>query len=141
MFSTHAKAVHDLRNNYPEIASIIKNRNNVIITNNGKSEAVLIPYKEFINIELNVQHIKTNENTPLKMHNAKIMGCCFIPSLYHIHHIFPRRSIKLRFLCFISRAAKHGICRIFTFFNSGLVKCINIQKLTCIGGCNFKEIQ
>jgi len=60
MFSTHVKAVRDLRNNYPEIASIVKNRNNVIITNNGKSEAVLIPYEEFANYEeyLHIRYVK-----------------------------------------------------------------------------------
>ena len=47
MFTTHVKAVRELRNNYPEVASIIKNRDHVIITNNGKSEAVLISYDEF----------------------------------------------------------------------------------------------
>ena len=47
MFTTHIKAVRDLRNNYPEVASIIKTRDHVIITNNGKSEAVLISYDEF----------------------------------------------------------------------------------------------
>ena len=45
LFNTHVKAVRDLRNNYPEVAQIIKNRDHVIITNNGKSESVLIPYE------------------------------------------------------------------------------------------------
>ena len=45
MYTTHVKAVRDLRNNYPEVAKIIKNRDHVIITNNGKSEAVVIPYE------------------------------------------------------------------------------------------------
>ena len=45
MYTTHVKAVRDLRNHYPEVAKIIKNRDHVIITNNGKSEAVLIPYE------------------------------------------------------------------------------------------------
>ena len=45
MYNTHVKAVRDLRNNYPEVAQIIKNRDHVIITNNGKSESVLIPYE------------------------------------------------------------------------------------------------
>jgi len=45
MFNTYVKAVRDLRNNYPEVAQIIKNRDHVIITNNGKSEAVVIPYE------------------------------------------------------------------------------------------------
>ena len=45
MFNTHVKPVRDLRNNYPEVAKIIKNQDHVIITNNGKSEAVIIPYE------------------------------------------------------------------------------------------------
>ena len=60
MFTTHVKAVRDLRNNYPEVASIIKNRDHVIITNNGKSEAVLIPYEEFEKYEefLHIKYVK-----------------------------------------------------------------------------------
>ncbi|MCL2774866.1 MAG: type II toxin-antitoxin system Phd/YefM family antitoxin [Oscillospiraceae bacterium] len=46
MYNTYVKAVRDLRNNYPEVAQIIKNRDHVIITNNGKSEAVVIPYEQ-----------------------------------------------------------------------------------------------
>jgi PHD/YefM family antitoxin component YafN of YafNO toxin-antitoxin module len=46
MFNTHVKAVRDLRNNYPELAQIVKNRDHVIITNNRKSESVLIPYEQ-----------------------------------------------------------------------------------------------
>ena len=60
MFNTHVKAVRDLRNNYPEVAQIVKNRDHVIITNNGKSEAVLIPYDEFVKYEeyLHVRYVK-----------------------------------------------------------------------------------
>lgn len=47
MFTAHVKAVRDLRNNYSDLAKIINNRDHVIITNNGKSESVLIPYEEF----------------------------------------------------------------------------------------------
>ena len=47
MFTAHVRAVRDLRNNYPELAKFIKNRDHVIITNNGRSESVLIPYEEF----------------------------------------------------------------------------------------------
>ena len=47
MFTTHVRAVRDLRNNYPEVAQIVRSHDHVIITNNGKSEAVLIPYDEF----------------------------------------------------------------------------------------------
>ena len=47
MYTTHVKAVRDLRNSYSEVARIIKNRDHVIITNNGRSEAVLISHDEF----------------------------------------------------------------------------------------------
>jgi prevent-host-death family protein len=47
MFTTHVRAVRDLRNNYTDVARIIKNRDHVIITNNGKSEAVIISYDEY----------------------------------------------------------------------------------------------
>ena len=47
MFATHVKAVRDLRNNYSEVAQIVKERDHVIITNNGKSESVLISFDEF----------------------------------------------------------------------------------------------
>ena len=60
MFSTHVKAVRDLRNNYPEIASIIKERDNLIITNNGKSEAVIIPFEDFASYQeyLHIRYVK-----------------------------------------------------------------------------------
>ena len=60
MFGTHVKAVRELRNNYPEVAQIIRNRDRVIITNNGKSEAVLIPYEEFEKYEefLHIRYVK-----------------------------------------------------------------------------------
>ena len=60
MFATHIKAVRDLRNNYPEVAKIIRNRDHVIITNNGKSEAVLISYEEFEKYQefLHVRYVK-----------------------------------------------------------------------------------
>ena len=47
MLNTHVRAVRDLRNNYPELADIIKQHDHVIITNNGKSEAVLIGFEDF----------------------------------------------------------------------------------------------
>jgi len=60
MFTTHVKAVRDLRNNYPEVAQIIRNRDHVIITNNGKSEAVLISYDDFDKYQefLHVRYVK-----------------------------------------------------------------------------------
>jgi len=47
MFHAHVRPVRELRNNYPELADIVKQRDHVIITNNGKSEAVLIGFEEF----------------------------------------------------------------------------------------------
>ena len=60
MSVTHVKAVRDLRNNYPEVSSIVKNQDHVIITNNGKSEAVLISYEEFEQYEefLHIKYVK-----------------------------------------------------------------------------------
>jgi len=60
MFTTHVKAVRDLRNKYSEITQIVKNHDHVIITNNGKSEAVLIPYSEFVKYEefLHIRYVK-----------------------------------------------------------------------------------
>ena len=60
MFSTHVKAVRELRNNYSEVSKIIKNRDHVIITNNGKCEAVIIPYDELKNYEefLHIRYVK-----------------------------------------------------------------------------------
>ena len=60
MFNTHVKAVRDLRNNYTEVSRFVKNRDHVIITNNGKSEAVLIPYDEFERYEefLHIRYVK-----------------------------------------------------------------------------------
>jgi len=46
MGHTHVRAVRDLRNNYREISELIKNKNHVIITNNGKSESAIIPYEQ-----------------------------------------------------------------------------------------------
>ena len=60
MFSTHVKAVRDLRNNYPELAQIVRNKDHVIITNNGKSEAVLISFDEFEKYQefLHIRYVK-----------------------------------------------------------------------------------
>ena len=60
MFTTHVKAVRELRNNYPEVAKIIKNHDHVIITNNGESEAVLIPYEDLEKYQeyLHIRYVK-----------------------------------------------------------------------------------
>ena len=60
MYTTHVRAVRDLRNNYPEVAQITRNRDHVIITNNGRSEAVLISYDEFVKYQefLHILYVK-----------------------------------------------------------------------------------
>jgi len=60
MYTTHVRAVRELRNNYPEVAKIVRNRDHVIITNNGKSEAVLISFEEFEKYQeyLHVRYVK-----------------------------------------------------------------------------------
>jgi prevent-host-death family protein len=67
MFNTFVKAVRDLRNNYPELARIIKDHNQVIITNNGKSEAVLISYDDYQKYEefLHIRYFKENADEVL----------------------------------------------------------------------------
>jgi len=47
MFTTHVKAVRDVRNHYPEVSKILQKQDHVIVTNNGKSEAVIIPFEQF----------------------------------------------------------------------------------------------
>ncbi len=51
MLNTHIRNVRQLRNNYTEIAGLIKNRDQVVITNHGKGEAVLISYEDFADFE------------------------------------------------------------------------------------------
>lgn len=47
MFHTHARSVRDLRNNYPELARLANEHNQVIITNNGRAETVLLGIDDF----------------------------------------------------------------------------------------------
>ncbi|MCL2248624.1 MAG: type II toxin-antitoxin system prevent-host-death family antitoxin [Oscillospiraceae bacterium] len=51
MYNVHVRPVRDLRNNYPELVRIIKEQDQVIITNNGKGEAVLIDIDEYAEFE------------------------------------------------------------------------------------------
>ena len=44
---TYKRSVRDFGDGYQEMARMIENRNSVIITNNDKNEAVLIPYDEY----------------------------------------------------------------------------------------------
>ena len=51
MLKTHVRPSRDLRNNYAELAGIVKNHDQVIITNNGKGESVLIGIDEYAEYE------------------------------------------------------------------------------------------
>lgn len=55
------KAVRDLKKYYP-VVSLLKPRPRDYVTNNGKSEAVLIPYEEFEKYEeiLHIKYVKEN---------------------------------------------------------------------------------
>ena len=51
MLNVHVRPVRDLRNNYPELAEIIRNHDQVIITNNGRGESVLINIEDYAAFE------------------------------------------------------------------------------------------
>ncbi|MCL2201765.1 MAG: type II toxin-antitoxin system prevent-host-death family antitoxin [Oscillospiraceae bacterium] len=51
MYNVHVRPVRDLRNNYTELSEIVRNHDQVIITNNGKGEAVLINIDEYAAFE------------------------------------------------------------------------------------------
>lgn len=52
MNSTHVRPCRDLRNNYAELAKIVNNdHDQVIITNNGRGEAVLIGFRDYAEYE------------------------------------------------------------------------------------------
>jgi len=51
MYNVHVRPVRDLRNKYPELVRIIKNHDQVVITNNGRGEAVLIDIDEYAEFE------------------------------------------------------------------------------------------
>ena len=57
---TYEKAVCDLKNNYPEVAQCVREHGRVILTDNGKSEAVIIPYDEFERYEefLHIRYVE-----------------------------------------------------------------------------------
>ena len=47
MYNVHVRPVRDLRNNYSELAEIVRGHDQVIITNNGRGESVLINIEEY----------------------------------------------------------------------------------------------
>ena len=51
MLNVHVRPVRDLRNKYPELAELINNHDQVIITNGGRGEAVLINIDEYAAFE------------------------------------------------------------------------------------------
>ena len=81
MLQTHVRPSRDLRNNYAELAGIVKDHNHVIITHNGKGESVLIGIEEYaeyekythqryVSEELAKARIQANDpNTQWKTHN------------------------------------------------------------------------
>lgn len=48
---TQVRPVRDLRNNYAELSSMLSEHNQIIITNNGIGEAVLIPFEDYAEYE------------------------------------------------------------------------------------------
>ena len=51
MNNTHVRPSRDLRNHYAELSQLTKENNHVIITNNGKGDAVLIGFEEYKNYQ------------------------------------------------------------------------------------------
>jgi prevent-host-death family protein len=42
MFEIHRRPSRDLRNNYPELARIVREHNDVVITNKGETDIVMV---------------------------------------------------------------------------------------------------
>jgi prevent-host-death family protein len=51
MFNVHVKPSRELRNNYAQFSSILKDHDQIIITNKGKGEAVLISIEDYADYE------------------------------------------------------------------------------------------
>jgi prevent-host-death family protein len=51
MMKTHVKPSRDLRNNYAEVVRLLDEHDQVIITNRGKGEAVLIGMNDYADYE------------------------------------------------------------------------------------------
>ena len=60
MYNTIARPSCDLRNNYSDVIRSVKEHNQVLITNNGKGEAVLINADDYADYEeyLHVRYVK-----------------------------------------------------------------------------------
>lgn len=79
MLNTHVRSVRDLRNNYPELADIVKRHDHVIITNNGKSEAVLIGFDDFQKYEEFLHYRYINEKLAEAEEQAKDPNTKWLP--------------------------------------------------------------
>ena len=51
MMHTFVRPARDLRNNYAELAALLKDHDHVIITNRGRGEAVLIGIEDYAQYE------------------------------------------------------------------------------------------
>ena len=60
MYNTFARPSRDLRNNYSDVIRSLKEHNQVLITNNGKGEAVLINLEDYAAYEeyLHFRYVK-----------------------------------------------------------------------------------
>ena len=54
--ATYVRPARDLRNNYAEIAGIVKAHDHVIITNHGRGESVLINIEDYAQYEEFLHH-------------------------------------------------------------------------------------
>lgn len=67
MYNIHARPVRDLRNNYAELAKMAKEHQHIIVTNNGKSETVLMSVddynlcREFLNTQYVLRELELAE--------------------------------------------------------------------------------
>lgn len=51
MLHAHIRPSRDLRNSYSELADLVKNHDQVIITNNGRGDSVLIGIEDYAQYE------------------------------------------------------------------------------------------
>ena len=56
MLQTFVRPSRDLRNNYAELAGLVKEHNQVIITNNGRGDSVLIGIEDYAQYEEYLHH-------------------------------------------------------------------------------------
>jgi prevent-host-death family protein len=60
MYNTIARPARDLRNNYADVIRALKEHNQILITNNGRGEAVLISAEDFADYEeyLHIRYVR-----------------------------------------------------------------------------------